>query len=379
MTNQIDSPSPFAGESNYSPKKPEAEPENISIRTMQEDMLALKKTAGQAGFGAENKAPVTPQPIYASPTQKSYAEPGKSAPETPAPFAESPLQAENIIEVPVPEKNPNKVTYKIILITIIVLVIAIAGLGVYYFWITRTPAQQPIVETPAETQNTTAEQQEEATVPVKKYSADNPNYLSLDINNLFSEDIKKALVSVSNELQSEDMGQQPYEFIVTDANNNPIAFPIFALAAKLNLSSAVLNNLGEKFYLFFYNDGGNMRLAITTEATNKTVLSAELEKQEKTFIADASFLFLDAKPEITTGTFQSNTEKPDILIRFINVNKQKNLSIDYAVFNNQFVIATSRNTMSAVLNKLTAEKNISTAPSTSGPEKTEGEMLSPVE
>jgi hypothetical protein len=136
-----------------------------------------------------------------------------------------------------------------------------------------------------------------------------------------------------------------------DSNNNPIAFPIFATAAKLNLAPTLLSSLGEDFSLFIYNDNNNIRIGLSIAISKSNILAAELQKQEKTFVTDASFLFLDAKPETLTGIF-TTTDYKNTTVHYLNVNPQKNLSIDYAIIGSQIMLATSKNTGRAILDKL---------------------------
>jgi hypothetical protein len=80
-------------------------------------------------------------------------------------------------------------------------------------------------------------------------------------------------------------------------------------------------------------------------------LATELSKQEKTFVTDAAFLFLNLTPTTTTETFGSSTHG-DIVVRYLNVSSQPPLSIDYTIVKNQLVIATSKNTMWSIIDKL---------------------------
>ena len=73
----------------------------------------------------------------------------------------------------------------------------------------------------------------EPTVSMEKYSSTKPNYLSLDFTTISSEDIKKTIVNLAEELKTISQERASYEFVVVDANNKPVAFPIFATAQKL--------------------------------------------------------------------------------------------------------------------------------------------------
>ena len=165
-----------------------------------------------------------------------------------------------------------------------------------------------------------------------------------------SEEISKLLISTADELKLLP-SSTPYEFLAVDSNNNPVSFPIFATAAKLNLSPAILKSLDEKFSLYLYNDSENVRLGLAISILDKSTLSIELEKQEKTFPTDASFLFLNSKPEKTLGDFNISTYK-SISIKYINLNSDAlPLSIDYTITDSQFILAASKNTLRAIIDK----------------------------
>jgi hypothetical protein len=356
MANQVGSSSPF-GDAVVNDQKNSANTDNFSFRTMQDDLLAMKKNPGQGDFSPENISSPMPE-----------AEPFKKAPEpamqerTVPPFAKAEAapvnKEEEIKEIPISEEAPQKSLFFVIgMIVVSALVLAIIGLGIYYFWTVKNQ-EKTVVDESVQIQQPVEETPEATPVPVEKYSSVNPNYLTLDLTTLSSEDIKAIIVSVAGEVK-ESSTQTPYEFVVVDANNNPVAFQIFAIAAKLNLSPAVLNTLGENFSLFIYNDSGNTRLSLAADiksAQKKDFLAAELLKEEKTLPADTAFLFLDTQPERLKGDFASSIYNNNA-IRFINLDSQRTLSIDYTLQDNKLFIGTSKNTLRAVLDKITAKNN----------------------
>ena len=375
MTTQSGSLSPFQ---NTSENQTSNVPEEFSFRTMQDDLLAVQKN----GMPASNKLPesstTTEQPSVSTqinaPTQSVPPKEDFAANPNPfldqatapaaaskeVPFSETAAPQETtMIEVPTSETQyakPSTSVYKIIITIIILLVVGIIGLSGYYFWMTRAPKQAPVAAQPAiETTTPTAPVEEPAVVtpPVEKYSATKPNYLTIDAANLSATEIQTAISAVANDLK--DLPSQlPYEFVAVDANNNPIAFPIFATAAKLNFSPALLATLGENFSLFIYNDNDNMRLGFSVNILKADVLTTELQKQEKTLPTDISFMFLGATPDITSGLFKDGSYN-GIKTRYFNLNAQETLSIDYALSNNNFTLGTSKNTERAILDKISQQ------------------------
>lgn len=387
MTTPIDSTSPFGGStiSSKDVKEASTDTEEFSIHTMQDDLLDLQKKAAtpQEVTDALDKKKITPIPTPEP--QKKTIDTKDMAPEDTRPFVEQVAvsKKKELVEIPLPTKKDapaNTKGYKTVLIVAISLLIVAILFGVYYFLIKRTPKQQVVsnVETAQPIENQENNTSLATDVSTKKYSSEKPNYLTIDIATLSPEDIEKAITDTVEELKLIPENQNPYEFIIVDTNNNPIAFPIFATAAKLNLSPSVLNSLGENFSLFLYSDNGNWRLSFVTDITKKEVLASELSKQEKTFVADASFLFLDEKPEITKGLFQSNNYK-NIPIRFFNVNSQITMSIDYAIVGNKLVVATSKDTVRVIIDQLLAAEvtTINTPTNDSSSPASTPEVMSP--
>jgi|GEM_PF-1906075 len=269
-----------------------------------------------------------------------------------------------ITEAPLPEEfhsESSSPAYKSIVYIIIILIILITTLGGYYFWLSRTPktapaAIEPVVETPIINPVVEEPVAEPIVIqaPVEKYSTEKPNYLTIDPSTMSAEEIKTAISAVAVELK-DSSSLLPYEFILVDTNNNQISFPIFAATAKLNFSQALLTLLDEKFSLFIYNDNTNARIGLSVSTLKAKALSSELLKQEKTLVSNASLLFLDTVPEIKTGAF-STSEYKNHTIHYLNLNQQKNLSIDYTITNSQFILSTSKNMQRAVLDKLNSKE-----------------------
>lgn len=366
MTTSTNSSSPFmngsAGKS-FTEEK-EKDTENFSIRTMQDDLLDLQKKGASMEKTLPKEAPkkIDPVPFLPAKEPKKVFDPKEASAEVILPFAEKRGAPEKnkdedkLVEVPFPEKKKTTISSNAIILYVAVglMVIAIV-LGGYYFLFGRTKKEVAAPQTKPVPQQIEPQPVTEEPVPEpEKYSSEKPNYLSLDIANTSAEEIKKRISDIAEEIKTVSEKQPPYEFLVVDTNNNPVAFPIFATAAKLNLSPIILKNLAEPFSLFLYNDNGNERLSLVVNIKDKKALASELLKQEKTLLTDASLLFLNEKPEITKGAFQDNIHK-NIPIRFFNVNKEITLSIDYAIVNDKLVISASKNTIRSIIDKLITE------------------------
>ena len=366
---------------NASQKKPsntpqrEQIPENAHIRTMRDDLNNLQKT-GKINDVSTTTAKVGETKVgnlaenYSAPSNNPFNSGNSAQPPTKQTVAPPPGQESNLTEIPLPESksSSNRVASLVLIAFGILFVVALAGAGTYYFIKTRTLPQNQ--------QQTGSSVEEQAVViidPEEKYSANKINYLPIDISTLTTDEIWNIITSVASELANKPAGPV-YEFMIVDSNNNPIAFPIFATAAKLELSPSILANLAEDFSFFFFNDTG-IKLSIAAKTNNDAAVATDLLKQEATLIRDLSPIFLESE-QITPLTEFGNGSYGNVSIRFKNIDSEKNLSLDYTISDGTLVIATSKNAMHAILDKITEEQQIATLDETEEPnEEVTEEML----
>lgn len=361
-TNENKTPSDFV--KNYSGA------ENVPIHTMQDD---LDKLEGITSYQKEKDVSseemnevekISPAP--ASEVQYSdIYKPSKDASKPYSPFlnvsppsqeVKGPEKTEKQVISPsqLPEKRGLK-WGKILSITAACVAFLAIAAGGYYFWITRqsqvSPPTPPVTETklPEETAPVIVEPQPQ------KYSWEKPNYLSFDLEVTTAKEIKEKIIEVASEIK--EMGAaKPVEFIITDANNNPVDFSIFSIHAGLK-TGTITNYLGNKFSLYIYPDsaGNRTALAIDLDLKNKDIdlekAKAQMKSQEKTLVDNFSFLLLDNIPAKTIVPAFKDSQKQNYPIRYVNLdaNGIGDLSLDYAFAENQLVISTSKNTSWAIL------------------------------
>ncbi|KKQ44732.1 MAG: hypothetical protein US63_C0024G0004 [Candidatus Moranbacteria bacterium GW2011_GWC2_37_8] len=368
MTETNSSPFSTGTSTGNMPAAPAPSQNDFSIRTMHDDLMAM-----QGKGHIEEKSPVAEIPTQpAAPQPKPFNPQDVSSQKVsqvssfPEHTSQPAAPFNDTIEITPQESKGNSknkpASIKIVMSIIILLIIIILGLGAYYLLLIKKPQQEEAIVTPIsiETPVTAPIQEpikEEIPIaivpPVEKYTKDQLNYLPLDISTIGAQEIKAALVNVANDLKGISM-ESPYEFIIVDNNKIPVSFPIFATAAKLNLQPSLLTSLGSDFSIYFYNDNSNIRIAVKAQISNKALLQKELVKQEKTFLADASFLFLDNVPEKKEGVF-ATSNYGEYVVRFLNANAAKDLSIDYTTTATHLLIGTSKNTLRAVIDKLKKE------------------------
>lgn len=373
MTTQDNASSPFGSSVD---NQPQSATENFSFRTMQDDLLSAPKSDAFSTSSAQDQ----PKPSQEIKNVQPASElPTKTAPlqnevtnSSPNPFLSQATPAENIakekiaeqkiatpaakmVEVPTStieeyDESSNS-SYKVIVITAILLTILIIGAIAYYFLAIKSIPTQPVIEQTAAVEEIAPIIEEPVVVapPVEKYSAAKPNYLVIDPATMPSALIKENLQKLADEIENMP-AKNSYEFVIVDTNNNPVAFPIFATASGLNLAPTILSSLGETFSLFIYNDNGSAKLGFSATINKAAIFATELQKQEKTLLNDISLLFLDAKPETTTGAFKDGSYK-NFKTKYLNLNSQETLSIDYAISDNQFILSTNKDALRAILDK----------------------------
>ncbi len=376
QTNQ----NPFGGIQQQSAAPVNLESEFI-IHTMQDDLASnVLNIENQDSASNNNKTPSAKAVASAINTEDPIKKPASATQspfnETPlvqtqaAPLKEAPLAINlpPMVEVPMTQKikpPTGNILYRLLFSAILLIIIAIVGFG-YYFYNSQvnapiTPTTPPVAVTPEQTKPI---EQITPTVPTEKYSTSNPNYLPIDFSSVSVTDIEAQLVTISAEIKN-STSSTPSEFIVVDKNNNPVTLKTFADAVKLTFLPSVFSKLSQDFSLFFYNDNGAVRLGLKIKTTSnaKLALQTEMQKQEKTLTSDLAFLFLNTpieKPQnlFATSSYNTNNEQ----VRYLNINSDKTLSIDYMVTSDALFIGSSKDTLRVIYVKqpTTIQSNDST-------------------
>jgi hypothetical protein len=190
------------------------------------------------------------------------------------------------------------------------------------------------------------------------YSSDKPNYLPFNTETVSPEDIRATFSQIATRIK-EASTTKPIEFLVTDQNNNPLAFNRFAFLLKLDLDPEMLTIAEELFSLYAYNDAGSVRFGIVLDFNNtQTEAVSDIIKKTESGLPFA-LRTLIIEPNITIGkklAFQSSNYN-QFDIRFTNIDIDRKVTLDYTFYNNQLFIGTSKETLRAMLNSaVQAEK-----------------------
>lgn len=225
--------------------------------------------------------------------------------------------------------------------------------GAWYWWQSRPKVTVPTTSTGVvkETPPTIDITVKEEKPTVTHYSATQPNLLSFDTETVTADSMTTEFLKIALAIKEDNL-RQPVEFLIRDQNYNPLAFSRFVYLLNLNLPTDFLSTLDENFSLFFYLDQDRPRIGLKVAIKDKEAFTTALKKGEITLPRTLEPLFLDKTTAPKTGlTFRSSLyqEQP---IRYANVDETMNLSIDYAVRENNWFIGTSQKTLRALLDQM---------------------------
>ncbi len=184
-------------------------------------------------------------------------------------------------------------------------------------------------------------------VPVLPFSLTGPNYLSIDTEAVTPASFQTLLAEKKQILLNAGI-IQPVEFLLTDKNNNPVAFSRVAYLMNIELSPAFLATIAESFSLFLYNDQGRVMsgLALTFGTVEGPTLFAK-EKEGLFPYAFRSFLY-EGMAVPRDVVFRSGVYKEQP-VRYVNIDDTTQTSFDYALRGTTWMIGTTKETLRAIL------------------------------
>ncbi len=232
----------------------------------------------------------------------------------------------------------------------ICLILALLG---WYWWQSRTETLEPVVgegmvKEAAPMIEIKVEEEKKPTTP--QYVTTQPNLLSFDTETVKAADITTEFLKIALAIKQDNI-RQPVEFLVRDQNYNPLAFSRFAYLLGLDLPSELINTLNEGFSLFFLLDGTEPRMGIRATIKEKEAFTTALSTNESVLPKTLEPFFLDKTTAPKSGlVFRSGLYQEQSL-RYVNIDPAMNLSVDYAVRENEWLIGTSQNTLRTLLDR----------------------------
>lgn len=320
--------------------------DNIQINTMKKDLEELKHPQPEnANISLASK---TPEKI-----------PGSiSSQEKPSPFLSNESwneqrEKDKQEEAHLEENGKKGGVGKAVIIGIIIFIILAAGAGGYYYWATRININKEKSELPATTDNQANTQE---TLPA--LSADNPNYLSLDIDNSDSAKIKEEIKNYAKKVSALNT-DSAVEFIITDSQNNPVAFQKFSQVMGIIFPENITPALGTDFSLYIYNDNGKPRIGLVINVSNESALKTALLAEEPNLPKKLEPIFLATSYTLSNSYSFNSSSYGQSQIRYANITSSENLSTDYSIYNSQLLIGTTKTTLRKMIDYIDAQAKVS--------------------
>ena len=233
---------------------------------------------------------------------------------------------------PIAPKAPKRITKTILIILIIIL--ALIALGVFFYWQGTRP--EPLPPPPPPT--------EEINIPASLIPADETKILKIESGMSFKNLLR-------DEIGLEQI-PQTLKRIVAVKNKTEI-LSLNELSENLNIAiyPYVLSELKNNYTLVIYGQNSEKVIGLIVEANNPDKIKGQARFWETTMSEDLKNLFLFRKPGDPTTTFFRDNIYKNVAIRYINF-PNPDLTIDYAIWNNLFIISTSRESMYNIIDRL---------------------------
>ncbi len=345
------------------------EEENVAIHTMQEDLDALSGifidndknnvSKEEKGINLKEERTETKDGQYFNPflEKQNQQERGKIAD-----FVDKSSYSEKNIPNEHERRSqenmqPESSSKKFFWIMLVILIVGASAFGGYYFFNKRKDALNRSQELEAQKSKEVEAQKSEndndlvEIKPLSKYSSDKPNYLSIDTENPSYENFKEVILRAFVDIKNDGI-DKPVEFIITDNKNNPIAFSIFNVIAKIKLSNELLKNLNDNFSILAYYDSENPRLMLSVKVIDQLKASSLIKNEESKLPGELLPLFLDSVSLPKTSVSFKDANYKGVDIRYFNFTSDHMTSIDYAFSGSKLIIGTSKRSMWAVLDKV---------------------------
>jgi hypothetical protein len=144
---------------------------------------------------------------------------------------------------------------------------------------------------------------------------------------------------------------EPVEYLVTDQNNNKVAFSRFALLIQAGTPNDIVNASAEPFSLYLYRDGEALRVGMAVSlkegtAPNFPTSDGVLPESMRWLLYPQTL----AKNFSLGNGFQESLHH-DTPVRYINVDAPSGLSFDFTRQQDQLIFANSKNALRAILDK----------------------------
>lgn len=219
-----------------------------------------------------------------------------------------------------------------------------------------SPVPIPPVENniPLNNPPNTNETEQNANTEQEKINSDKPNFLVVDPQITDKAAIQEIIKKKIEEVKSAKV-YTPVEFVLTDNTFAPLNFQDFSKNIGLTFPAGITDNFKTTFSLFINNtEKDQMGIAILADIKDGTALKSLLAKEEPQLVKEADPLFLGKTYQTKGIPFLTNNYK-NTEIRYHNIQPGGSMALDYAILNNQLMIATSKSSALNLVDKILAE------------------------
>lgn len=339
-----------------------AEPE---IKTMKKDIEEMKKKIRTSASLDEpiakrgetvpvksvSSIPLPPKQATEPPLDLPVASslPGASLPSEPIFSRDTPLateiplkQSEQVATRELSQSEIKKPPYRRKIFILIIIIILLSGAGFYYLKYIKGP-EKPGVETPASLFQT--ESTEVISIKEGKESALS-NQLKKKIERFQEEDLPTGEAGTFRRILVKKISKEKDYFL---------SFKEFIEILGINLPINILENLGDSYTFFLYSQKEGVRSGLVIGAENIDNLKISLRNWEELLSWDLKPMFFGAETGgLITENFQDGIYK-GVNIRYLNFS-DFSFAIDYAVVRNYLIIATSKESMRGVIDRIIQNK-----------------------
>lgn len=238
-----------------------------------------------------------------------------------------------------------------LIIVLIIAILILAGVAAFLYWRGKQPSppEQPITEEPEpEEPQPPGPERPELLIPFL-IPANKTKMLSLSPES-------SLLKALKTEAQLEQATNTFKRIIIlkqvpTEEEKEHLSLTKIFQRLRINIPPYALAELKENYNLILYSQNGKTRLGLITEIENPENLKEQLRFWEETMFNDLKNMFLGEIPGgAATSEFQDNVYK-ETAIRYLNL-PDPDLTIDYAIVNNLFVLTTSRESMYRIIDRI---------------------------
>jgi hypothetical protein len=236
----------------------------------------------------------------------------------------------------------------IISVIVFFLILTLISGGSWYYLNTRSAINtESTTESINELEVLTEEAQQKG---LQTIATDQPNYLRLDVESIRLADIKLILEEEAQKIQAEGI-TVPVEYLVTDLNNNPVAFSRFALLTNANVPDTLVNASKEPFSVYLFEEEGSLQVALAVALDE--IKSTGLENQVNELAQSLKGLLLAEAEQValpsalTFNQADYNNQK----IYYYNLTVQSGTSFDITFEEQHVIIANNKDLLRAVFDK----------------------------